>query len=60
VRVIGEAGVGKTRLIAEWLSRLDAAGTLREMALRRIACTSLGEPTYGTFAALFRDAYRVD
>ena len=28
--------------------------------MRRVACSSLGEPTYGTFAALFRDAYRVD
>ena len=28
--------------------------------MRRAACSSLGEPTYGVFGALFRDAYRVD
>jgi predicted ATPase/class 3 adenylate cyclase len=60
VRVIGEAGVGKSRLLAEWLARLEADGSLRDTAVRRIACSSLGEPTYGTFAALFRDAYRID
>ena len=28
--------------------------------MRRATCSSLGEPTYGTFGALFRDAYRVE
>ena len=28
--------------------------------MRRAACSSLGEPTYGVFGALFREAYQVD
>src|SRR5437660_2093197 len=30
------------------------------MAVRRDTCSSLGEPTYGIFGALFREAYKVD
>jgi adenylate cyclase len=46
VSVIGEAGSGKSRLISELMSRLDLA----DVAVRRVACSSLGEPTYGVFA----------
>jgi adenylate cyclase len=60
VSLIGEAGTGKSRLIAEFLARLDADGRLGRTALRRTACASLGEPTYGVFGALFRGAYRVE
>ncbi len=60
VCVIGEAGAGKSRLIAEFLARFDAAGSPANTAVRRAACSSLGEPTYGVFGALFREAYRVD
>jgi adenylate cyclase len=60
VRLVGEAGIGKSRLIAEFLARLDADGRLAGTAVRRAACSSLGEPTYGVFGALFREAYQVD
>ena len=60
VRLVGEAGIGKSRLIAEFLARLDADGALAGTAVRRAACSSLGEPTYGVFGALFREAYQVD
>lgn len=60
VRVVGEAGAGKSRLLAELFARLDAAGSLAGIAVRRTTCSSLGEPTYGVFGALFREAYRVD
>lgn len=60
VHVIGEAGAGKSRLLAEFFKRLDDAGSLADIAVRRAACSSLGEPTYGVFGALFREAYRVD
>ena len=60
VRVVGEAGAGKSRLLAEFFARLDADGALAGTAVRRSACSSLGEPTYGVFGALFREAYRVD
>jgi adenylate cyclase len=60
VSLVGEAGTGKSRLIAELLARLDADGRLGRMAVRRATCSSLGEPTYGIFGALFREAYSVD
>ena len=60
VRVVGEAGAGKSRLLAELFARLDAAGSLAGVAVRRTTCSSLGESTYGVFGALFREAYRVD
>jgi adenylate cyclase len=59
VSVVGEAGVGKSRLIAEFLARLEGEGRLAGTAVRRAACSSLGEPTYGVFGALFREAYQV-
>ena len=62
VQVIGEAGAGKSRLLAEFFARLenDSAESLAATCLRRSSCSSLGEPTYGTFGALFREAYRVE
>ena len=60
ISVVGEAGTGKSRLIAEFLSRLEADGRLDRTAVRRAACSSLGEPTYGLFGAIFREAYHVD
>ncbi len=60
VSVVGEAGTGKSRLIAELLGRLEAEGRLRDTVVRQAACSSLGEPTYGVFGALFREAYGVD
>jgi adenylate cyclase len=60
VSLVGEAGTGKSRLIAELLGRLEAGGGLATTAVRRTACSSLGEPPYGTFAALLREAYHVE
>jgi adenylate cyclase len=60
VSVIGEAGAGKSRLLDELFARLERDGRLAATGVRRTSCSSLGEPTYGTFGALFRGAYRVD
>jgi adenylate cyclase len=60
VSLVGEAGTGKSRLIAEFLARLDAKGRLAGTVVRRASCSSLGEPTYGIFGALFREAYKLD
>ena len=60
VSLVGEAGTGKSRLIAEFFTRLEADGRLAGTAVRRAVCSSLGEPTYGVFGALFREAYQVD
>jgi adenylate cyclase len=59
VSIVGEAGTGKTRLIAEFTDRLEAEGQFERIAFRRAACSSLGQPTYGIFSALFREAYDV-
>jgi adenylate cyclase len=60
VSVIGEAGAGKSRLLAELFARLESDGRFASTVVRRTTCSSLGEPTYGTFGALFREAYRVE
>jgi len=60
VSVVGEAGTGKSRLIAELLSRLEADGRLAGTAVRRASCSALGEPPYGVFGTLFRAAYGVE
>src|SRR4029453_4567977 len=60
VSLVGEAGTGKSRLLAEFFARLEAQGRLADMVVRHAACSSMGEPTYGIFGALFRQAYKVD
>ena len=60
VSVVGEAGAGKSRLLAEWFAQLERDGRLAATGVRRVTCSSLGEPTYGTFGTLFREGYRVD
>jgi adenylate cyclase len=60
VSLVGEAGTGKSRLITEFFAKLEADGRLAGTVVRRATCSSLGEPTYGIFGALFRDAYKVD
>jgi adenylate cyclase len=60
VSLIGEAGTGKSRLIAEFLGQLAGDGRLAGTTVRRAVCSSLGEPAYGIFGALFREAYHVE
>jgi len=60
VSIVGEAGTGKTRLIVELMARLRADAQFNRTAVRRAACSSLGQPTYGIFATIFREAYHVD
>jgi adenylate cyclase len=59
VRIVADAGTGKTRLLNEFLSRLSSSGQLAPIAIRRSACSSVGERTFGVPAALLRDAYGV-
>jgi adenylate cyclase len=59
VSVTGEAGVGKSRLLEEWLAALEADGRLASVSVRRAVCSSLGEQPYAVFAAFFREAYGV-
>jgi adenylate cyclase len=57
VSIVAEAGAGKSRLLAEFLERLRARDGLAGVAVRKAACSSLGERAYGVPAALLRDAY---
>ena len=60
VSVSGEAGSGKSRLLAEFMASLEGNGRLARPTVRRATCSSLGEVPYGVFAALFREGYRID
>jgi predicted ATPase len=59
VSLIGEAGGGKSRLLREFMAKLAGDAQLETVAVRRAACSSLGEQTYGVLAALLREAYGV-
>ncbi|HET7875098.1 MAG TPA: adenylate/guanylate cyclase domain-containing protein [Methylomirabilota bacterium] len=59
VSLIGEAGVGKSRLLREFFQALDARGRLRGVTVRQAACSALGERTYGVVAEFLRQAYEV-
>ena len=59
VSLTGEAGVGKSRLLQEWLATLEAGGRLTSVSVRHAVCSSLGEQPYAVFAAFFREAYGV-
>ena len=58
--LIGEPGAGKSRLQREFLGRLEVAGRLEGVTVRRATCSAMGEQTYGATAALLRDAYGVE
>ena len=60
VRLIGEAGIGKSRLANEFLARVHDEPRYAEIAIRRVACSPLGEQSYGAFAAVLRSATGID
>jgi adenylate cyclase len=59
VTVVGEAGVGKSRLLDEFLARLAATGRLAETTVRRTGGTITGERPYGVLAAFVREGYGI-
>ncbi|THK36068.1 zinc-ribbon domain-containing protein [Ensifer sp. MPMI2T] len=59
VRLTGEAGIGKTRLVNEFLAGLGEDSEFAHVVVRRAACSPLGEPSYGTLARVLRSAYGI-
>jgi predicted ATPase len=59
VSLVGEPGVGKTRLLREFLAVLEREGRLSGVTVRRASCTSLGGQPYGVLSTFIRDAYEV-
>lgn len=59
VSIVGDAGTGKSRLLAAFLAQLGSQGRLCEVLVRSAACSSLGGSALGVPAALLRDAYDI-
>jgi adenylate cyclase len=59
VSVIGEAGVGKSRLLRELFATIEGQRRLETVTVRRAVCSALSGEPYAVFASFFRDAYGV-
>ncbi|WFU43703.1 adenylate/guanylate cyclase domain-containing protein [Bradyrhizobium sp. CB82] len=59
VRLVGEAGIGKTRLVNEFVGRIRDEDRFAGVAIRQAVCSPLGEQSYGTLAAVLRSAYGI-
>ncbi|MGY8678099.1 adenylate/guanylate cyclase domain-containing protein [Bradyrhizobium sp. UFLA05-153] len=59
VRLVGEAGIGKTRLVNEFVARIRDEDRFADVAIRQAVCSPLGEQSYGTLAAVLRSAYGI-
>ncbi|MDK1490625.1 adenylate/guanylate cyclase domain-containing protein [Sinorhizobium sp. 7-81] len=59
VRLTGEAGIGKSRLVNDFLAGLAGDALFAHVVVRRAGCSPLGEPSYGTLAKVLRSAYGI-
>jgi adenylate cyclase len=57
VRLVGEAGIGKSRLVDELLAVVGDEERFKGVAIRRANCSPLHAQSYGTLAAVLRSAY---
>ena len=60
VSLVGEAGSRQVAADRRVPRAARGDGRLAGIAVRRATCSSLGEPTYGVFGALFREGLRVE
>ena len=60
LRLVGEAGIGKTRLVNEFLASVGDEDRFATVAVRRVACSPLGEQSYGALGGLLRAAYGIE
>lgn len=56
LRLVGEAGIGKSRLVNEFITRIGCEERFRNVTVRQAACSSLGEQPYGAIGAVMRSA----
>lgn len=47
VRLVGEAGIGKSRLVKEFVARVGDDDRFRNVAVRLATCSPLGEQSFG-------------
>jgi adenylate cyclase len=59
VRLIGDAGIGKSRLVRELLARVEDDERFGSLVVRRTACSPLGEQHFGAIGAILRSAYGI-
>ncbi len=59
IKVVAEAGVGKTRLLDALLERIGSATGFARASVRRVVCPPFGQRPYGVTAGLFREAYAI-
>jgi len=57
VSLIGEAGMGKSRLLAEFRRRLEAEGLFSQITLYQTACLALGNEAYRVLIDFFRTCF---
>ncbi|ESY17885.1 MULTISPECIES: adenylate/guanylate cyclase domain-containing protein [unclassified Mesorhizobium] len=56
VRLVGEAGIGKSRLVKEFVDRVGDEDRFRNVAVRQATCSPLGEQSFGALGAVVRSA----
>ena len=56
VRLVGEAGIGKSRLVEEFIAHVGCEARFAGVVVRQNVCSPLGEQSYGTIGGVVRSA----